>query len=133
MVSLMSPLFELQGDLSQFLVTDDSDKLLYNFDPSTESINSLLTIDSCIRELLELNNEESKKEVDHTETRDDDKDVRVTKAKDKSRDSEKNKTSLKSIKKRRSRQLSERVNKRGLFYQLMVNRVIGNQFIIGNF
>lgn len=133
MVSLMSPLFELQGDLSQFLVTDDSDKLLYNFDPSTESINSLLTIDSCIRELLELNNEESKKEVDHTETSDDDNDVRVTKAKDKSRDSEKNKTSLKSIKKRRSRQLSERVNKRGLFYQLMVNRVIGNQFIIGNF
>ena len=129
----MSPLFELQGDLSQFLVTDDSDKLLYNFDPSTESINSLLTIDSCIRELLELNNEESKKEVDHTETSDDDNDVRVTKAKDKSRDSEKNKTSLKSIKKRRSRQLSERVNKRGLFYQLMVNRVIGNQFIIGNF
>ena len=130
MVTLISPLLELQGDLSQFLVTDDSDKLLYDFNPSTESINSLLTIDSCIRELLGLDNEESKKKVDHTETGDDD---RVTKAKDKSRDSEKNKTSLKSIKKRRSRQLSERVNKRGLFYQLMVNRVIGNQFIIGNF
>jgi len=130
MVTLISPLLELQGDLSQFLVTDDSDKLLYDFNPSTESINSLLTIDSCIRELLGLDNEESKKKVDHTETGDDD---RVTKAKDKSRDSEKNKTSLKSIKKRRSRQLSERVNKRGLFYQLMVNRVIGNSFIIGNF
>ena len=130
MVTLISPLLELQGDLSQFLVTDDSDKLLYDFNPSTESINSLLTIDSCIRELLGLDNEESKKKVDHTETGDDD---RVTKAKDKSRDCEKNKTSLKSIKKRRSRQLSERVNKRGLFYQLMVNRVIGNQFIIGNF
>lgn len=130
MVTLISPLLELQGDLSQFLVTDDSDKLLYDFNPSTESINSLLTIDSCIRELLGLDNEESKKKVDHTKTGDDD---RVTKAKDKSRDSEKNKTSLKSIKKRRSRQLSERVNKRGLFYQLMVNRVIGNSFIIGNF
>ena len=130
MVTLISPLLELQGDLSQFLVTDDSDKLLYDFNPSTESINSLLTIDSCIRELLGLDNEEAKKKVDHTETSDDD---RVTKAKDKSRDCEKNKTSLKSIKKRRSRQLSERVNKRGLFYQLMVNRVIGNSFIIGNF
>ena len=132
MVSLISPLFELQGDLSQFLVTDDSDKFLSDFDPSTKSINSLLTIDSCIRELLGLDNEEGKTE-DYTETSEDDNDVKATKAKDKSRVSEKNKTSLKSIKKGRSRQLSERVNKRGLFYQLMVNRVIGNQFIIGNF
>ena len=75
-----------------FFETDDSDKDLYDFDPSAEFIYSLLTIENCFRELLGLDNEKYIKEDEHTHNSSED--IKHKKTENKLRKSEKNRSSL---------------------------------------
>ena len=75
-----------------FFETDDSDKDLYDFDPSAEFIYSLLKIENCFRELLGLDNEKYIKEDEHTHNSSED--IKHKKTENKLRKSEKNRSSL---------------------------------------